>query len=175
MLGRHQFNMYYQDGGYPEEIKINFDNKNSLINSVTKHLISDLATFSVDYIDESRQNKDYEYDVYCGKYEDTGKSVPHITIIAISLDAKDEEETLGNIMMFSDLILKEFLKSIRIDLKKCDKFEVLPGDNGKASGSPLIPISAIESKKITMITNLIKKLGGTESKNITLSTQFNRF
>ena len=49
MLGRHQFNMYYQDGGYPEEIKINFDNKNSLINSVTKHLISDLATFSVEF------------------------------------------------------------------------------------------------------------------------------
>ena len=118
MLGRHQFNMYYQDGGYPEEIKINFDNKNSLINSVTKHLISDLATFSVDYIDESRQNKDYEYDVYCGKYEDTGKLVPHITIIAISLDAKDDEETLGNIMMFSDLILKQFLKSKRFQ-KAC--------------------------------------------------------
>jgi len=57
-------------------------------------------------------------------------------------------------------LVKQFLKSIRIDLKKCKGFEVLPGDNGKASGSPLIPISGINSKKITTIRNLIESLGG---------------
>lgn len=125
MLGNHQFNMYYQDGGYPEEIIINFDKKDTIINSLIKSFKKDkkkieeqLIYSIVDFIDEDRQNKDYEYDVYCCKYNQLGKLIPHVAIIAISLDIIDEQETLGNIIMFSDLILKKFLESKRFQ-KAC--------------------------------------------------------
>ncbi|AJA92406.1 hypothetical protein T478_1399 [Candidatus Nitrosopelagicus brevis] len=64
-------------------------------------------------------------------------------------------------------LLKVFLKANKINLLKCEDFVTLPGDNGKASGSPLISLSDIESEKIQTISNLIEKLNGKITKTKT--------
>ncbi len=61
-------------------------------------------------------------------------------------------------------LVKQFLKAIKIDLVRCLELVILPGDTGKASGSPVIPIADIAPAVISSFCSFISSIGGATTK-----------
>lgn len=61
------------------------------------------------------------------------------------------------------VIVREFLKVLKIDLVECSRLIELPGDKSKIRGTPLLRLEDIESGRVNAIMSLISDLGGTVS------------
>ena len=61
-------------------------------------------------------------------------------------------------------LVKQFLKAIKIDLFRCLELVILPGDTGKGSGSPVIPIADITPAVVSSFCSFISSIGGTTTK-----------
>jgi len=108
MFGNHHFNLYFHnseknENEIIEEIQLKFPTKKEILRTVETILPKDLANLSISFIDSSRNDKWFEYDLFCGRYEKQN----YCCVIPIGDIGGESEQTLGHFIIFGDIIAKK--------------------------------------------------------------------
>jgi hypothetical protein len=108
MFGNHHFNIYFHnieknENEIVEEIQLKFTTKKEIFKVVKTILPKDLANLSISFIDSSRDQQWFEYDLFFGRYEEQN----YCCIVPIGDIGGESERTLGHFILFGDTIAKK--------------------------------------------------------------------
>ena len=113
MFGNHHFNLYFHnieknENEIVEEIQLKFTTKKEILKIVEAILPKDLANLSISFIDSSRDQEWFEYDLFCGRYEEENeKEQNYCCIVPVGDIGGESERTLGHFIIFGDMIAKK--------------------------------------------------------------------